>query len=298
MSGALRGLLAGLPYEDARRIVTLMNDGAGEPRAEVKDANGVTDPTGALAALMACAPFQDGPVVDFQSLDGTEYPDCTSSTVTYVNIDCPACGDANEHYERGGLADASNGDDAGPTRYTPFYLECAACGAWFWPLPSLETSWQYQRALSALAEPGDVWELAALEFSAEPEYAVKKCKQCRRAPVEGKQVYCARRAADRKKVPNAKDAYLQCCIEWQQRTGTRQRCPYHDQYAGFQHDHNRRLIMTPDKEMLRDHFGTGIDSPRDERNFGIARETLPYDCDAAAAWLAVHDKHGAGDDSE
>src|SRR5271165_526175 len=164
---SLRALIRELPYRDALRVVALMNNASDrQPRSD----------SPALAAdpeARAIAIDSEEREAAWQALVWDERHDNCGLSAERPRPSCPACG-SSALYVRGGLADPGNGDDAGPVRRSPVYLECAGCGAWSWPPREPETTWRLQHALRGGLTPnaavgrGDVVALAALAFERFP----------------------------------------------------------------------------------------------------------------------------------
>jgi hypothetical protein len=101
---------------------------------------------------------------------------------------------------------------------------------------------------------------------------------------------------------NARAAFPPCCLEYQERTGTRRACPQHEQRAAANDDHLRRLQRAEVFDKLRDAFGAGAGGPERTWGYDSSMNANPDDgsttdggypaknADATSRWLREHDK--------
>ena len=101
---------------------------------------------------------------------------------------------------------------------------------------------------------------------------------------------------------NATTALPPCCLEHQERTGTRRACPQHEQRAAANDDHLRRLQRAEVLDKLRDAFGAGAGGRERTWGYDTAVNPNPDDgstvdggypskyADANTRWLSEHDR--------
>jgi len=106
----------------------------------------------------------------------------------------------------------------------------------------------------------------------------------------------------RKRRGNARTLLPPCCVEYQQRTGTRQMCPQHEQRTAANNDHLQRLQRAEVFDKLHEAFGADARGPERTWSYDTGATTNPDDgsttdngdpsrlSDATTRWLSERSK--------